>query len=167
MISMVLKIILRSLPPLTILDFQANHLNHLLTQHSACAAGVILALAAKSKFQGDEKCPVSLLFQLIIIFFFTSAMPSTDSMQILPVTLPKPLSQNAQLEKQYQDLLRELEQKEHEHVLEINSLKEETCKLRAEMEGMLVELQTLMDAKLSLELEIAAYRKLLEGEETR
>ncbi|KAK6979225.1 intermediate filament protein, partial [Biomphalaria glabrata] len=73
---------------------------------------------------------------------------------------------NAQLEKQYQDLLRELEQKEHEHDIELNSLKDEMNKLRTEMEGMLVELQTLMDAKLSLELEIAAYRKLLEGEET-
>ena len=51
--------------------------------------------------------------------------------------------------------------------METNSLKEEMNKLRSEMEGMLVELQTLMDAKLSLELEIAAYRKLLEGEENR
>uniref|UniRef100_A0A0B7B7Z5 IF rod domain-containing protein n=1 Tax=Arion vulgaris TaxID=1028688 RepID=A0A0B7B7Z5_9EUPU len=76
-------------------------------------------------------------------------------------------ARNALLEKQHQDLLRELEQKEHEHDIEINSLKEEMNKLRIEMEGMLVELQTLMDAKLSLELEIAAYRKLLEGEETR
>jgi hypothetical protein len=32
---------------------------------------------------------------------------------------------------------------------------------------VLAELQNLLDAKLSLELEIAAYRKLLEGEETR
>ncbi|PVD21889.1 hypothetical protein C0Q70_17692 [Pomacea canaliculata] len=74
---------------------------------------------------------------------------------------------NAQLEKQYQDLLRELDQKEQEHTLEVNQLKDEMNKLRAEMEAMLVELQTLMDAKLSLELEIAAYRKLLECEESR
>nr|KAG5693148.1 hypothetical protein BaRGS_035346 [Batillaria attramentaria] len=76
-------------------------------------------------------------------------------------------ARNALLEKQYQDALREMEQKEHEHTLEINQLKEEMNKLRAEMEAMLVELQTLMDAKLSLELEIAAYRKLLESEESR
>jgi predicted nucleic acid-binding Zn-ribbon protein len=45
--------------------------------------------------------------------------------------------------------------------METVKLKEEITNLRAEMEAILVELQTLMDAKLSLELEIAAYRKLL------
>jgi intermediate filament protein if len=35
------------------------------------------------------------------------------------------------------------------------------------MEAILKELQTIMDTKLGLELEIAAYRKLLEGEENR
>ena len=49
--------------------------------------------------------------------------------------------QNAQLEKQYQDLLREIDQKEQEHTLEVNQLKDEMNKLRAEMEAMLVELQ--------------------------
>ena len=52
-------------------------------------------------------------------------------------------------------------------MMETTQLKEEINKLRMEMEGILTELQTLMDAKLSLELEIAAYRKLLEGEENR
>ena len=51
--------------------------------------------------------------------------------------------------------------------METVKLKEEITNLRAEMEAILVELQTLMDAKLSLELEIAAYRKLLESEESR
>ncbi|XP_071115711.1 60 kDa neurofilament protein-like isoform X3 [Haliotis cracherodii] len=76
-------------------------------------------------------------------------------------------ARNSQLEKQYQELLREMEQKDHDHDLETSQLKEEITKLRSEMESILQELQTLMDAKLSLELEIAAYRKLLEGEETR
>ncbi|XP_076454686.1 retrograde protein of 51 kDa-like [Babylonia areolata] len=74
---------------------------------------------------------------------------------------------NTQLEKQYQDLLREMEQREQDHTLEINQLKDEMNKLRAEKESMLVELQTLMDAKVALELKIAAYRKLLETEESR
>ena len=51
--------------------------------------------------------------------------------------------------------------------METVKLKEEITNLRAEMEAVLIELQTLMDAKLSLELEIAAYRKLLESEESR
>lgn len=76
-------------------------------------------------------------------------------------------ARNAQLEKQYQDLLREYESKDADHALEIAQYKEEISKLRAEMEGILAELQSLMDAKLSLELEIAAYRKLLECEENR
>ncbi|KAL8608128.1 hypothetical protein ACOMHN_016583 [Nucella lapillus] len=76
-------------------------------------------------------------------------------------------ARNAHLEKQYQELLREMELKEQDHVMELNQLKDEMNKLRSEMESMLVELQTLMDAKLSLELEIAAYRKLLETEESR
>jgi len=35
------------------------------------------------------------------------------------------------------------------------------------MEAVLKELQNIIDTKLGLELEIAAYRKLLEGEEAR
>lgn len=50
---------------------------------------------------------------------------------------------------------------------ENNEFKMEIVKLRAEMEAILRELQSIMDSKLGLELEIAAYRKLLEGEETR
>jgi len=39
--------------------------------------------------------------------------------------------------------------------------------LNAELEGVMEQLKVLMDAKLSLELEIACYKKLLEGEESR
>jgi intermediate filament protein if len=39
--------------------------------------------------------------------------------------------------------------------------------LRGELDSMLGELHVLMDAKLTLELEISCYRKLLEGEEKR
>ena len=77
------------------------------------------------------------------------------------------ISQNAQLEKQYNELMRDFDAKDGDHMMEVTQLREEISKLRAEMEGILTELQTLMDAKLSLELEISAYRKLLEGEENR
>lgn len=40
-------------------------------------------------------------------------------------------------------------------------------KLRAELEAVMKEVQNLMDTKLGLELEISAYRKLLESEENR
>lgn len=43
----------------------------------------------------------------------------------------------------------------------------ELTKLKAEMESILMELQNILETKLGLELEIAAYRKLLEGEENR
>merc|ERR1719187_2538904 len=62
---------------------------------------------------------------------------------------------------------RDFEEKEREYEAENTELKNEVVKLRAEMEAILKELQDLMDTKLGLELEIAAYRKLLEGEENR
>jgi intermediate filament protein if len=64
-------------------------------------------------------------------------------------------------------LRREKEERERELESENSEFKMEIAKLRAEMEAILKELQTIMDTKLGLELEIAAYRKLLEGEESR
>jgi intermediate filament protein if len=64
-------------------------------------------------------------------------------------------------------LRREKEERERQLEGENNELKMEIVKLRAEMEAVLRELQSIMDSKLGLELEIAAYRKLLEGEESR
>lgn len=64
-------------------------------------------------------------------------------------------------------LRREKEERERDLESENGELREEVAKLRAEMDCILKELQHLMDTKLGLELEIAAYRKLLEGEENR
>ena len=60
-----------------------------------------------------------------------------------------------------------MEDKEREWESENTLLKNDLVQTRAEMEGILKELQNLLDTKLGLELEIAAYRKLLEGEENR
>jgi len=76
-------------------------------------------------------------------------------------------SKNGQLQRELNSLRREKEERERELEEENNELKSEVARLRAEMDGILRELQSIMDTKLGLELEIAAYRKLLEGEENR
>lgn len=76
-------------------------------------------------------------------------------------------AKNNQLQRELDALRREKEERERHLEAENNELKMEIIKLRAEMEAILRELQSIMDSKLGLELEIAAYRKLLEGEESR
>lgn len=75
--------------------------------------------------------------------------------------------QNAALLRELESLRREKEDRERELETENNEYKTEVAKLRAEMEAIMRELQSIMDSKLGLELEILAYRKLLEGEENR
>lgn len=65
-----------------------------------------------------------------------------------------------ELRRQNQDRERELEAENQGYKIEIT-------KLRAELDAILKELENILDTKLGLELEIAAYRKLLEGEENR
>jgi intermediate filament protein if len=72
-----------------------------------------------------------------------------------------------QLMRELEALRREKEEREREMEEENGGLKSDVAKLRAEMEAMLKELERIIDTKLGLELEIAAYRKLLEGEESR
>ncbi|CAI9738632.1 70 kDa neurofilament protein-like [Octopus vulgaris] len=73
----------------------------------------------------------------------------------------------ANLKRKIKFLESELEESENKRATEGENYRTEINSLRMELEIMLKELQDLMDAKLSLELEIAAYRKLLEGEEGR
>ncbi|GAB1606990.1 60 kDa neurofilament protein-like [Argonauta hians] len=69
-------------------------------------------------------------------------------------------SQLRSAQSELQSMSADLENERSEHSTDVT-------KLNAELEAMIKELRDLMDAKLSMELEIAAYRKLLEGEENR
>ncbi|ESO10791.1 hypothetical protein HELRODRAFT_185279 [Helobdella robusta] len=74
---------------------------------------------------------------------------------------------NAKLQRDLEMLRREKEDRERELELQRTQLQGEAIDLRAQLDAILRHLQQIMDTKLGLELEIAAYRKLLEGEENR
>jgi septal ring factor EnvC (AmiA/AmiB activator) len=75
--------------------------------------------------------------------------------------------QNNMLKRELENLQKEKEDRERELLDEKDKLEKDVIKMRAELEAINRELQDLQDTRLSLELEIAAYRKLLEGEENR
>lgn len=76
-------------------------------------------------------------------------------------------NRNIALQRELENLRREKEDRERELENENDRLRGNVASMRAELEAINKELQDLEDTKLSLELEIAAYRKLLEGEENR
>ena len=57
------------------------------------------------------------------------------------------------------------EQEEHANALDMRDA--EIRRLREALEEQISEFKDLMDIKIALDAEIAAYRKLLEAEETR
>ncbi|CAC5357010.1 unnamed protein product [Mytilus coruscus] len=75
-------------------------------------------------------------------------------------------AENAMLKSRLEGLQAQYDDECSEHESDVNKLQASIERLQMEMDSVLTELQVLQDAKLSLELEIAAYRKLLEAEET-
>jgi len=76
-------------------------------------------------------------------------------------------ARNALLARELEALRREKDDIERRLQQQNNDLQEDLVKTRAELEAIYKELAHISDTKLGLELEIAAYRKLLEGEENR
>ncbi|XP_067301476.1 lamin L3 isoform X1 [Pseudorasbora parva] len=75
--------------------------------------------------------------------------------------------QNSALEARVQELEQMLDRERQSHQHRLSQKEQEMADLRQKMQEQLEEYQNLLDVKLMLDMEINAYRKMLEGEEKR
>lgn len=76
-------------------------------------------------------------------------------------------SKNMSLQNRIKDLEQLLEQERDWHQNAMQAKEDELKKLKEQMEQQIADYRDLLDIKVALDLELAAYRKLLEGEENR
>lgn len=77
------------------------------------------------------------------------------------------MCENRELEARVQDLERALDRERQLGQQRLSQKEQEMADMRQQMQAQLEEYQSLLDIKLMLDMEINAYRKMLEGEEQR
>merc|ERR1719447_236993 len=87
--------------------------------------------------------------------------------QELQMEISRLRGENAQLLERVAMLEAELDALNKFHALALDDAQAEIEKLRAQLAAQILELKELMDSKLALDAEIATYRRLLMGEESR